>query len=389
MSTRDERVQLIRDLEEARGGTKVITYLTSTRGNLETQMAMDVVPFVYEHLRTIGTSKEETTIDLFIHSNGGDGVVPWRLVPLIREKCSKFNVLVPHRAFSAATLMALGADTIVMHPLGSLGPTDPTVANEFNPQNPQNPAQLLGVSVEDVSSYINLVKEDVGIRHEEELVQAFAILAEKVHPLALGNVKRATSQSRMMGEKLLRQREEHGMDDHDVSELIEGLTSQLYFHGHPINRNEARDDLRLSFVEDADPGVEDAMWALYSAYEEDMRLNEQFQPLQEAYAAQPIAAPAPPQMIATPQGIQPIPTSPTTSTVNLTPVMSAVIESTERTDTHQVELEVTLKREWTGELGANVLTKSASWTATTTAGSAAAPTSLTAVAPNREEPAAE
>jgi len=202
VSTRDERVQLIRALEKARGGTKVITYLTSTRGNLETQMAMDVVPYVYEHLRTITTPRDKTTIDLFIHSNGGDGVVPWRLVPLIREKCSRFNVLVPHRAFSAATLTALGADSIVMHPLGSLGPTDPTVTNEFNPQNPQNPSQLLGVSVEDVSSYIGLVTEDVGIRHEEELVQAFAILAEKVHPLALGNVKRATSQSRMMGEKV-------------------------------------------------------------------------------------------------------------------------------------------------------------------------------------------
>jgi len=372
VSTRDERVQLIRALEKARGGTKVITYLTSTRGNLETQMAMDVVPYVYEHLRTITTPRDKTTIDLFIHSNGGDGVVPWRLVPLIREKCSRFNVLVPHRAFSAATLTALGADSIVMHPLGSLGPTDPTVTNEFNPQNPQNPSQLLGVSVEDVSSYIGLVTEDVGIRHEEELVQAFAILAEKVHPLALGNVKRATSQSRMMGEKLLKQRNDQAMDAHDVSELIEGLTSQLYFHGHPINRNEARDDLRLSFVEDAEPAVEDAMWALYCAYESEMRLNEQFQPAQEAYAANPVDAPQPPQMVMTPQGIQQIPTSAATATVNLDPVMSAFIESTERTDVHRVEFEVTLKREWTGELGANVLARSSLWVAETTPVSTAA-----------------
>lgn len=366
MPTRDERIKLIGNLEDARGGTKVITYLTSTRGNLETQMAMDVVPFVYEHLRTIETPKDETTIDLFIHSNGGDGVVPWRLVPLIREKCSRFNVLVPHRAFSAATLTALGADSIVMHPLGSLGPTDPTVTNEFNPQNPQNPAQLLGVSVEDVSSYISLVTEDVGIRHEEELVQAFAILAEKVHPLALGNVKRATSQSRMMGEKLLKQRIDQAMDAHDVSELIEGLTSQLYFHGHPINRNEARDDLRLSFVEDAEPAVEDAMWALYCAYEQEMRLNEPFQPLQEAYAANPIAVPPPPQMVMTPQGPQHVPTSPTTATVSLEPMVSAFIESIDRTDSHRVEFEVTLRREWTGELAVNALARSSGWVVETT-----------------------
>lgn len=379
MPTRAERLGLIRALEEVRGGTRVITYLTSTRANLESQMAMDVIPVVYQHLREIDTPREETQIDLFIHSNGGDGIVPWRLVSLIREKCSKFSVLVPHLAFSAATLTALGADSVVMHPLGSLGPTDPTVANDFNPRNPQNQNQLLGISVEDVSSYMSLVKEDVGIRHEEELVQAFAILARKVHPLALGNVKRATSQSRMMGEKLLKLRKDEAMDEHDVAELIEGLTSQLYFHGHPINRNEAREDLRLSFVEDATPDVEKAMWSLYSAYDEDMRLAEPFQPAQEAYAMQAIAAPPPPQMIQTPQGIEAIPSSPTTATVQLPTVMSAIIESTARTDVHEAVLEVTLKREWTGELGANVFPRSSRWVAET---------SPPAAAPEAEDPAA-
>src|SRR4029077_1047132 len=101
---------------------------------------------------------------------------------LLREFCDQLCVLVPHRAFSAATLACLGADKVIMHPMGMLGPTDPTVTNEFNPQNPMNPNQLLGISVEDVASYIALVREDVGIRHEDELVQAFNILADKVHP---------------------------------------------------------------------------------------------------------------------------------------------------------------------------------------------------------------
>ena len=54
-----------------------------------------------------------------------------------------------------------------------------TVTTPFNPPHPNNPAQFLGISVEDVASYIALVKEDVGIHHEEEVVQAFALLA---HP---------------------------------------------------------------------------------------------------------------------------------------------------------------------------------------------------------------
>src|SRR5207244_3820629 len=107
--------------------------------------------------------------------------------------------------------------------------------------------RLLGVSVEDVAAYIALVKEDVGITHEDELVQAFNVLSKEVHPLALGTVKRSTSQSRLMGAKLLKSRGKN-MDEHQVDEVIDKLTSKLYFHGHPINRGEARTDLNLDFV---------------------------------------------------------------------------------------------------------------------------------------------
>ena len=73
--------------------------------------------------------------------------------------------------------------------MGMLGPIDPTITTDFNPMAPGNPQQRLGISVEDVTSYITLVKEDVGISHEDELVQAFLALANQVHPLALGTVK--------------------------------------------------------------------------------------------------------------------------------------------------------------------------------------------------------
>ncbi|MBI2222871.1 MAG: hypothetical protein HYU53_16915 [Acidobacteria bacterium] len=57
--------------------------------------------------------------------------------------------------------------------------------------------------MEDVYAYIALVKEDLGIKGETELVQAFKSLTEQLHPLALGNVKRFYAQSRMMARKLL------------------------------------------------------------------------------------------------------------------------------------------------------------------------------------------
>jgi Serine dehydrogenase proteinase len=353
MANRSQRRELISALEKVRDDRTLITYLTSTRSNLEAQMAMDAIPVVHRHLEAIETSKEETRIDLFLHSNGGDGTVPWRLVTLIREFSNEFNVLVPHRAFSAATLTALGADQVVVHRMGMLGPIDPTANHPFNPADPNNPGQLLGISVEDLSSYIALVKEDVGIQHEDELVQAFNILAEKVHPLALGNVKRATSQSRMMGEKLLNLRPGEDFNSHELTEIVHKLTSELYFHGHPINRSEARDDVRLSFVVDATPEEENAMWNLYLAYEEEMKLQTPFDLMHELAARN--ALPDPPQL--QPQLGNP----PTIATSSLGAHKLAYVESHGRCDVSKVDLEVTAQRDALGKFQANMLSTAGGW----------------------------
>lgn len=242
-----ERLSFIDKIEKERG-TRLISYVTSTRPDMEVPMAMDSIRKIYEHLQLIGGSKKKVDIDLFLHSNGGDGTVPWRLVTLIREYARKFSVLVPYRAFSAATLTALGADNVVMHPMGMLGPTDPTVANPFNPRDPKG--RQLGISVEDVTAYIALIKDDAGIQHEDELVQAFNKLAEQVHPLALGNVKRSLSQSRMMAKKLLALHMNMSKEEHKINEIVDNLTSKLFYHGHPINRQESRKQVGLHTVVD-------------------------------------------------------------------------------------------------------------------------------------------
>ncbi len=279
--SRDQRVKLIQTIEKERK-SRLICYVTSTRSKLEVPMAMDAVRRVYDHLEA---ASDSDNIDLFLHSNGGDGTVPWRLVTLIRERAKKFSVLVPCRAFSAATLTALGADEVVMHPMGMLGPTDATVANAFNPIDPTNPQARLGISVEDVTAYIALIKEDAGIHHEDELVKAFSHLAEKVHPLALGNVKRSLSQSRMMARKLLSLHMDPVKEAHRIDEIVDNLTSKLYFHGHPINRQEARNHVGLSTVVDPSSKVEKLMWQLYLRYEEEMKLEEPFE-ISDAFLAE-------------------------------------------------------------------------------------------------------
>ena len=231
--------------------------------------------------RYLSISKRRRTkrLTLFLMSNGGDGIVPWRLVTLIREYTDDFSVLIPWRAFSAATLTALGANQIVMHPMGMLGPTDPTVTTPFNPKDASG--RTLGISVEAVSAYIDLVKQDVGIQHEDELIQAFNILAQQVHPLALGSVKRFISQSRMMATKLLSLHMDGNEQAHKIKEIVDSLTSKLFYHGHPINRIEARDEIGIPTVVFPPSNVEKAMWDLFLEYESAMSLDSPFDPPME------------------------------------------------------------------------------------------------------------
>jgi hypothetical protein len=274
------RTALIQKIEGIRGSS-VICLLTSLRPGVQGQISDDQVRVVFDHLLAM-RQRPIPKLDLFLVSNGGNGIVPWRLVSLFREFANKFCVLIPFRAYSAATLLALGANEIVMHPFGELGPIDPSVSNEFNPKNQQN--QPIPISVEDVKAFIAFIKKTVGITHEDELVKTIEALCAHVHPLALGNVERFVSQSRMIATKVLKTHM-GGDADHIIDELVENMTSKLYFHGHPINRKEARQDLKLKVLGNPSEELEKAIWDLYLSFEADFDNTNPFFPSGQLFTA--------------------------------------------------------------------------------------------------------
>jgi hypothetical protein len=316
----DQRLALIKEIERLRQ-SKVICFLTSVRPNLPAQISDDAVRVMFDHLLLMPQRPIER-IDIFLCSNGGSSSVPWRLVALLREFADKIGVLLPYRAYSAATLIALGADEIVMHPFAEMGPIDPTVTNEYNPIDP-NTKRLIGISVEDVKAYINFIKSTVGIQHGDELVKTIEILAQKVHPLALGNVERFLSQSRLIAKKILLT---HMKDstEHIVDEIIDNLASKLFFHGHPINRREAKDELKLKVAVNPSPDLETAMWSLYKDFETELENRVIFDPLSTILSSLPNPPPPPQNM---PQGGWPLSIVPPGTFATLK-VKTSVVEST-------------------------------------------------------------
>ncbi len=267
-----DKKELIKKIEEQRK-SKVITYITSDRqGPVNARIAMDVVPIISKQLQKIGKTQN---IDLFLYSSGGDTMVPWRLVSMIREYCDKFSVIIPYKAHSAATMISLGADEIVMSDLSELSPIDPSTANVFNPSDPANPQNKIPISVEDVMAYFDLAKNKFGIKNDEELAKIFNKFVEanpQIHPLALGNINRTHNLIRILAKRLLKSHKQPMKED-EIDKIVDFFTEKLYSHQYFIGRKEAKEDLGLKNVVNADDVLARAMTELYEAYQQEMGLG--------------------------------------------------------------------------------------------------------------------
>jgi hypothetical protein len=262
---------LIAELEKKRG-TKVIVYFTGDRQPFGSRIAEDAVRPLYEHLLNLDFDKGKKVIDMFLYSRGGNVSVPWRIASMIREFSDEFNVLVPYKAQSGATLLSLGADNILMGRKAELGPIDPTLVKSTAGAGPLPQQEI---SVEDVNSFLSFVKERAHINDQSALAQVLGNLMNQISPLTLGTVDRQNSHIRLVARKLLTSRKRK-MDEEKINAIIETLTEKMYSHGHGIARTEARDiGLPVTFPRD---DIEKIMWKLYLRYEDFLNLIDPIHP---------------------------------------------------------------------------------------------------------------
>lgn len=274
---RENRKELIRQIEEKRN-SKVIVYITSDRRNLSSLIAGDIIPIIHEHILEL-ESNDQLKLDLFLYSRGGDSDVPWTLVSMFREYSKKgsFSVIVPYRAHSAATVVALGADEILMTRKAELGPIDITL--QSGPYNPieKDSSQKLPISVEDVLGYFGLL-EKVGCERPDEKMKGFDSLTNNVHPLALGNINRLLEETKLVATRLLNTRAKPFTEEEN-QEIVKKISSEIYSHSHTISRSEAVKYIGLKQVKECeDYNIEDEVWSLYNEYNKLFCFNQPFMP---------------------------------------------------------------------------------------------------------------
>lgn len=269
-----ERVELYREIEQLRQRPLVV-YVTSLRQGATGVIAPDVISEFAKQILAI--PREESDIDILIVSNGGDPIVPWRIANILRERFTKVGVLLPYVAYSAATLLALGADQIVMHPFANLGPVDPQLAVPRRVPNPGGQGErveMLLFGSEDARNFLEFVRKDVGISDQEQLEKAFELLSNDVGSLSLGAARRSSELAQSLGEQLLNL---HMQDSSQAKTIAGALNRSYHSHSFTLGKTQAK-KIGLPVVA-ADERLEELMWGVWTDIEAEMQCSKPFDPL--------------------------------------------------------------------------------------------------------------
>ena len=210
----------------SRLGGPLVAYWNGSRGSV---CRSDVVA-LYHVLERLG---QQETIYLFLKSDGGSGQVSLRLVNLLRQHCERLVALVPLECASAATMIALGADSIQMGPMAYLTAVDTSLNHALSPIDRDN--DVVGVSLDELQRVIRLWREQQGA-DQAPPENAYKALFQYVHPLVIGAVDRAESLSLMLCRELLA----HHIAEPTATEAIaQALNGKYPSHSYPILLDEA------------------------------------------------------------------------------------------------------------------------------------------------------
>ena len=210
----------------------VITYWNSFNGGI---CADDVVG-LYGILQKLG---RVSRLAFFIKSDGGSGEASLRMINLLRQHTDQLTALIPLECASAATMLALGADQILMGPLAHLSAVDTSLTHDLSPIDRDN--NRVRVSQDELHRVVRLWQAE----ETAPTSNPFAALFGHVHPLVIGAVDRVSALSTRICTEILSY---HMADKNRAAEISNTLNAGYPSHSYPITLREAR---RIGLVAEA------------------------------------------------------------------------------------------------------------------------------------------
>lgn len=159
-------------------------------------------------------------VDAVIHSGGGSAHAAYQMMTLLRLHAKKVNACVPFWAKSAATLLCIGSDKLIVGEHAELGPLDVQIweereAGKGDFHSALDPfkalEQMQSFSVEALSSAMRFIVSDYEMSYDDSLRHAVAFvsvttgpLVGKLDPEKIGQYSRELSVATEYATRLLR-----------------------------------------------------------------------------------------------------------------------------------------------------------------------------------------
>jgi len=216
------------------------------------------------HWDTILTSVSGAEqINLVLHSPGGDGSIVEKMVDMCRAHLSgtnrKLRIIVPNVAKSAATVMVLGSDQILMGYPSELGPIDPqvhvTVSGTHQQVSALSFVESRDILMRDLAAAIKAKKPTVGILTQLAGLNV-PFIQEMAHQIDFAKMTAARLLEKYMLRPIYLKKTVRVRKANDIAEKL--LSKKLFpVHGQFIDANTAKNELGLQ-VETLD--MHDDLW---------------------------------------------------------------------------------------------------------------------------------
>jgi hypothetical protein len=198
-------------------------------------------------------------LDLLLHTGGGDIDAAEKLISLVRKRVAegRLRIIIPDFAKSAGTLMALGADSLVMSDTSELGPIDPQIVL----------ADADGNRIRySVQNYLDAYKTHSDTLTTTPTNVPAQIMLNKLDPARVKLFESVRDRARNIAENQLKRgmfRDGTGNYTKTAAALLD--TTRWLTHGQMISWEDAADDEIGLTVEYLEPTAEEwqEYWQLY------------------------------------------------------------------------------------------------------------------------------
>lgn len=221
------RQQLIKDIEEDTGRRLIVYFTDCDRSNANIDLTDDVA------IAELLTDCKDSPVDLLLETNGGMTDATEKICSLLRQTTRDLRVIVPRKAKSNGTVIALCGTHVLMSATSELGPIDPSIFNM--------PAEFI--------------------------IKA----KETFNPIDIQHAVTAQLQTRKLATALLKTGMMSSYEDNDIDATVAKMASREHYHSHgsTIDADEAKSlGLRVLWFEPTDY-LWQKIWLLRTMYQYD------------------------------------------------------------------------------------------------------------------------